>query len=149
VVDNTRRRLSFFVMVLAFSRRMYVEFTASQTMEHFLACHGDNTETAHAVPAGTVALCGCESSSGWLWARGFDVTCEGCWQKQLEEELEKDVLVIWMRSMNILVTRQSWIDMAWPGDAIPIRLSTRACCLGRYKTGRCLTKTGTRSNREG
>jgi hypothetical protein len=38
-VDNTRRRLSFFVMVLAFSRRMYVEFTVSQTMEHFLACH--------------------------------------------------------------------------------------------------------------
>jgi len=26
-------------MVLAFSRRMYVEFTVSQTMEHFLACH--------------------------------------------------------------------------------------------------------------
>jgi transposase len=26
-VDNTRRRLSFFMMVLAFSRRMYVEFT--------------------------------------------------------------------------------------------------------------------------
>jgi len=38
-VDNTRRRLSFFVMVLAFSRRMYLEFTVSQTMEHFLACH--------------------------------------------------------------------------------------------------------------
>ena len=38
-VDNTRRRLSFFVMVLAFSRQMYVEFTVSQTMEHFLACH--------------------------------------------------------------------------------------------------------------
>src|SRR5437764_3270222 len=37
--DNTLRRLSFFVMVLAFSRRMYVEFTVSQTMEHFLACH--------------------------------------------------------------------------------------------------------------
>ena len=38
-VGNTRRRLSFFVMVLAFSRQMYVEFTVSQTMEHFLACH--------------------------------------------------------------------------------------------------------------
>ena len=38
-VGNTRRRLSFFVMVLAFSRRIYVEFTVSQTMEHFLACH--------------------------------------------------------------------------------------------------------------
>ena len=39
MVDNTQRRLSFFVMVLAFSRRMYVEFTVSETQEHFLACH--------------------------------------------------------------------------------------------------------------
>ena len=38
-MGNTRRRLSFFVMVLAFSRQMFVEFTVSQTMEHFLACH--------------------------------------------------------------------------------------------------------------
>ena len=38
-VGNTRRRLSFFVMVLAYSRQMYVEFTLSQTMEHFLAAH--------------------------------------------------------------------------------------------------------------
>jgi transposase len=38
-VGNTRRRLSFFVMVLAYSRQMFVEFTVSQTMEHFLACH--------------------------------------------------------------------------------------------------------------
>jgi transposase len=38
-VGNTRRRLSFFIIVLAYSRLMYVEFTVSQTMEHFLACH--------------------------------------------------------------------------------------------------------------
>ena len=38
-VGNTRRRLSFFVMVLAYSRQMYVEFTLSQTMEQFLAAH--------------------------------------------------------------------------------------------------------------
>lgn len=38
-VGDTRRRLSFFVMVLCYSRMMYVEFTVSQTMEHFLACH--------------------------------------------------------------------------------------------------------------
>jgi transposase len=38
-VGATRRRLSFFVMVLCYSRLMYVEFTVSQTMEHFLACH--------------------------------------------------------------------------------------------------------------
>ena len=38
-VGSTRRRLSFFVMVLCHSRMMYVEFTVSQKMEHFLACH--------------------------------------------------------------------------------------------------------------
>ena len=38
-VGSTRRRLSFFVMVLCDSRLMYVEFTVSQTMEHFLSCH--------------------------------------------------------------------------------------------------------------
>lgn len=37
-VGSTRRRLSFFVMVLCYSRLMYLEFTLSQTMEHFLAC---------------------------------------------------------------------------------------------------------------
>jgi hypothetical protein len=38
-VGATRRKLSFFVMVFCYSRQMYVEFTVSQTMEHFLACH--------------------------------------------------------------------------------------------------------------
>ena len=38
-VGNTTRRLSFFVMVLCYSRMLYVEFTLSETMEHFLACH--------------------------------------------------------------------------------------------------------------
>jgi transposase len=38
-VGGTRRRLSFFVMVLCYSRLMYVEFTVCQTMEHFLGCH--------------------------------------------------------------------------------------------------------------
>jgi transposase len=38
-VGGTRRRVSFFVMVLAYSRRLYVEFTLAQSMEHFLACH--------------------------------------------------------------------------------------------------------------
>ena len=38
-VGDTTRRLSFFVMVLCYSRMMYVEFTVSQTMEHFLSCH--------------------------------------------------------------------------------------------------------------
>jgi transposase len=38
-VGSTRRRLSFFLMVLCYSRRMYLEFTVSQTMEFFLSCH--------------------------------------------------------------------------------------------------------------
>lgn len=38
-VGSTRRRLSFFVMVLAYSRKMYLEFTLAETMEHFLSCH--------------------------------------------------------------------------------------------------------------
>jgi len=38
-VGSTRRRVSFFVMVLCYSRRMYVEFTLSEKLEHWLSCH--------------------------------------------------------------------------------------------------------------
>ncbi|MCP5087031.1 MAG: IS21 family transposase, partial [Rhodobacteraceae bacterium] len=38
-VGQTRRKLSFFVMVLCWCRLMYLEFTLSQKMEQFLACH--------------------------------------------------------------------------------------------------------------
>ncbi len=38
-VGATQRRLSFFLMVLCYSRLMYLEFTVSQTMEFFLGCH--------------------------------------------------------------------------------------------------------------
>jgi transposase len=38
-VGSTRRRLSFFVMVLCYSRMMYIEFTLSESMEQFLSCH--------------------------------------------------------------------------------------------------------------
>jgi transposase len=50
-VGNTRRRLSFFVMVLCYSRRMYLEFTVSQEMEFFLACHENAFAAFGAVPA--------------------------------------------------------------------------------------------------
>ena len=50
-VGNTRRRLSFFVMVLCYSRMLYVEFTVSETMEHFLACHANALAFFGAVPA--------------------------------------------------------------------------------------------------
>ncbi len=49
-VGDTTRRLSFFVMVLCYSRMMYVEFTVSQTMEHFLSCHQNAFSYFGAVP---------------------------------------------------------------------------------------------------
>ena len=49
-VGETSRRLSFFVMVLCYSRMMYVEFTVSQSMEHFLGCHQNAFEWFGAVP---------------------------------------------------------------------------------------------------
>lgn len=49
-VGDTSRRLSFFVMVLCYSRMMYVEFTVSQTMEHFLGCHQNAFHRFGAVP---------------------------------------------------------------------------------------------------
>ena len=50
-VGSTRRRLSFFVLVLAHSRRLYVAFTVSQTLEHFLACHEQAFAAIGGVPA--------------------------------------------------------------------------------------------------
>jgi len=49
-VGETMRRLSFFVMVLCYSRMMYVEFTLSQSMEHFLGCHQNAFDFFGAVP---------------------------------------------------------------------------------------------------
>ena len=49
-VGQTSRRLRFFVMVLCYSRLMYVEFTVSQTMEPFLACHQHACEFVGGVP---------------------------------------------------------------------------------------------------
>ena len=50
-LGSTRRRLSFFVLVLAHSRRLYVQFTVSQKMEHFLACHEQAFAAIQGVPA--------------------------------------------------------------------------------------------------
>lgn len=50
-VGSTRRRLSFFALVLAHSRRLYVQFTVSQKMEHFLACHEQAFAAIQGVPA--------------------------------------------------------------------------------------------------
>ena len=50
-VGSTRRRLSFFVMVLCYSRMIYVEFTLSQGMEQFLSCHRHALEFFGGTPA--------------------------------------------------------------------------------------------------
>jgi transposase len=49
-VGNTRRRLSFFAMVLCYSRMLYVEFTVSQSLEHFLYCHKNAFDFFGSVP---------------------------------------------------------------------------------------------------
>ena len=49
-VGDTRRRLSFFVMVMCYSRMMYLEFTVSQTMEHWLSCHQNALQFFGGVP---------------------------------------------------------------------------------------------------
>jgi transposase len=49
-VGSTQRRLSFFVMVLCYSRMMYVEFTVLEKMEQFLGCHQNAFEFFGAVP---------------------------------------------------------------------------------------------------
>ena len=50
-VGSTRRRLSFFVMVLCYSRLMYLEFTLSEAMEQFLTCHRHALEFFGGSPA--------------------------------------------------------------------------------------------------
>jgi transposase len=50
-IGGTRRRLSFFVAVLCYSRMLYVEFTLSQTQEQFLSCHDRAFRFFHGLPA--------------------------------------------------------------------------------------------------
>ena len=53
-VGSTRRRLSFFVMVLCYSRKLYVEFTLGETVEQFLSCHTNAFEYFGGCPAGVM-----------------------------------------------------------------------------------------------
>lgn len=50
-VGSTRRRLSFFVMVLCYSRMIYVEFTLSEGLDQFLSCHRNALEFLGGCPA--------------------------------------------------------------------------------------------------
>jgi transposase len=49
-LGEVRRRVSFFVMVLCYSRMLYVEFTLKQAMEHFLSCQRHALEFFGGVP---------------------------------------------------------------------------------------------------
>ena len=49
-VGQTHRQLRFFVMVLCYSRMLYVACTVSQTMEHCLACHQHACECFGGIP---------------------------------------------------------------------------------------------------
>ena len=53
-IGSTRRRLSFFVMVLCHSRMIYVEFTLGEALEHFLGCHQNALEFLGASPGAIV-----------------------------------------------------------------------------------------------
>jgi hypothetical protein len=80
---------------------------------------GDPAETIHAVPAGNSALCGEESRLSWVWQRGHEITCQRCSARLLEEELENDRTVRWMRYWGITgpITRQDYLDWIHaPGD---------------------------------
>ena len=50
-IGSTRRRLSFFVMVLCYSRLCFIEFTLGEATEHFLAAHQNALEFFQGVPA--------------------------------------------------------------------------------------------------
>ncbi len=50
-VGNTRRRLSFFALVLCHSRQLYVEFTLGQSQEQWLTCHEHAFEYLGGLPA--------------------------------------------------------------------------------------------------
>lgn len=49
-IGNAKRKLSCFVMVLSYSRMMYVEFTLSQRLEDFMECHRNALEFFGGVP---------------------------------------------------------------------------------------------------
>ena len=50
-IGSTRRRLSFFIMVLCYSRLCYLEFSLGEATEHFLAAHQNALEFFGRVPA--------------------------------------------------------------------------------------------------
>jgi len=50
ILGNTTRRLSIFVMVLCYSRKMFAQFILRESLEHFLSCHRNAFEYFGGVP---------------------------------------------------------------------------------------------------
>jgi hypothetical protein len=78
---------------------------------------GHTEHIVHAVPSNNRALCGYRSATGWQWARGFDVTCEHCCRKILEDEFESDGIVQHLRSLGHTgpIDRDTYIGFNWAG----------------------------------
>jgi hypothetical protein len=78
----------------------------------------DETHAIHAVPTGNRAVCGDESRLGWVWRRGHGITCQRCCQRLLEEELENDRTVRWMRRWGVTgpITRADYLDWIYAPD---------------------------------
>jgi transposase len=53
-LNHTRRRLSFFLMVLCHSRMAYLEFTCGESLEHFLHCQARAFEFFGGVPSAVI-----------------------------------------------------------------------------------------------
>ena len=76
-VGNTRRRLSFFVMVLAYSRQMFVEFTVSQTMEHSLLATSTPSRPWGCRPKSWSTISSQRFFSAWPEGPGIQSTLSG------------------------------------------------------------------------
>jgi hypothetical protein len=81
---------------------------------------GAAEQVVHAAPTGTRALCGLESSTGWQWARGFDVSCPHCLRKIMEDEFERDSTVRYLRKYGHEgpITREDYIGFNWAGCSL-------------------------------
>jgi hypothetical protein len=65
-----------------------------------------------------MALCGDQSAAGWLYER-LDLSCQRCFEVILQRELTNDSFARHLRRNGIPVTRENYIDMAYPGDTMP------------------------------
>ena len=131
-VGQALRRLSFLVVTLCYSRLMYLEFTLSQTLEHFL--HGlqnallyfggvpaeilsDNLKTAvlrHSVGQAPLFH---ERYSDFAAHHGFTPKACGVRQPQAKGRVENNVGYVWARTLGQDLFR-TIIDGIWLGTCM-------------------------------